>query len=187
MDAFFIGEIRLFGGNFTPRNWANCEGQLLPIANNTALFSILGTTYGGDGRTTFALPDLRSRTVIGEGRGPGLPDNRLGQAMGTPTNTLTVQQMASHSHSASVSGTVKIPTDENSATTTSPTDAYPSITNEDFYAKASSPGTSMGSVNLNGVTANIDNTGNNQPVNNHMPSLGLRYIIALYGLYPSRS
>ncbi|MBT3200071.1 MAG: hypothetical protein HN350_09160, partial [Phycisphaerales bacterium] len=94
----FIGEVGMFAGNFAPRSWAFCDGQLLPIAQNTALFSILGTTYGGDGRTTFALPNLLNRSVIGAGNGPGLPTYRLGETVGSDTVTLTAQQMASHSH-----------------------------------------------------------------------------------------
>ena len=86
-----IGEIRMFGGNFAPRSWALCEGQLLPISQNSALFSILGSTYGGDGRTTFGLPDLRGRCALGNGNGPGLTDRRLGQKSGTETNTLNTR------------------------------------------------------------------------------------------------
>jgi T5SS/PEP-CTERM-associated repeat protein len=94
----FIGEVGLFAGNFAPRSWAFCDGQLLPIASNTALFSILGTIYGGDGRTNFQLPDLRGRSVIGAGNGPGLPSYRLGEKAGADTVTLSSQQMASHNH-----------------------------------------------------------------------------------------
>ncbi|WP_279254050.1 phage tail protein [Candidatus Seongchinamella marina] len=98
-----IGQISLFGGNFAPRNWALCDGQLLSISQNTALFSILGTIYGGDGRTTFALPDMRGRTLLHAGNGPGLTDRRLGQKGGREIITLTVQQMPLHNHGASVS------------------------------------------------------------------------------------
>ena len=94
----FIGEIRMFAGNFAPRGWAFCDGQLLPISQNTALFSILGTTYGGDGRTTFGLPDLRGRVPVHAGRGPGLSDIRLGQKGGAETSTLTVANMPNHNH-----------------------------------------------------------------------------------------
>ena len=99
MDPF-LGEIIMFGGNFAPRGWAFCDGQLLPINANSALFSILGTTYGGDGRTTFQLPDLQGRVAIGEGRGPGLTDRRLGQKGGERKVTLTPQNMPSHHHTA---------------------------------------------------------------------------------------
>lgn len=94
----FIGEIKMFGGNFAPRSWAFCEGQLLSIASNTALFSILGTTYGGDGRTTFGLPDFRGRVSIHQGTGPGLPTYRLGAKGGSPTTTLNILNMPAHNH-----------------------------------------------------------------------------------------
>jgi len=99
MATPFIGMIVMFGGNFAPRSWAFCSGQILPIAQNTALFSILGTTYGGNGQTTFALPDLRSRVPIHPGQGPGLSPYSLGQQGGVETVTLTTNQMPAHNHS----------------------------------------------------------------------------------------
>src|SRR5688500_15190919 len=95
-----IGEIRLFAGNFAPRSWAFCSGQILSIAQNTALFSILGTTYGGNGQTTFALPDLRGRVPLSPGQGPGLPNYTLGQMSGETTHTLTQSEMPTHNHTA---------------------------------------------------------------------------------------
>ena len=100
MSEPFIGEIRIFGFNFAPRGWALCDGQLLPISQNSALFSLLGTIYGGDGRTTFALPDLRGRAALHEGTGPGLSPRQLGQRSGSETNTLTVNQLPPHTHQA---------------------------------------------------------------------------------------
>jgi microcystin-dependent protein len=100
MSEPFIAEIRIFAGNFAPRSWAFCNGQLLPIAQNTALFSLVGTTYGGDGRTTFGLPNLQGRAPMHPGRGPGLTDRRLGQSSGVETVSVTEAQMASHSHTA---------------------------------------------------------------------------------------
>ena len=97
----FIGEISMFAGNFAPRGWAFCEGQLLPIAQNQSLFSILGTTYGGDGRTTFGLPDMRGRVSIHPGTGPGLTNYRLGNKGGSETTTLTTNQLPSHNHTIS--------------------------------------------------------------------------------------
>ncbi|MEM8909888.1 MAG: tail fiber protein, partial [Bacteroidota bacterium] len=111
----FIGQIMMFGGNFAPRGWALCNGQLMPISQNQALFSLLGTTYGGDGRTTFALPDLRGRAAMHAGHGPGLTDRRLGQRSGTETNTMNTLQMPSHSHIAVVGGSVKIQVSANAA------------------------------------------------------------------------
>src|SRR5687768_16920561 len=102
MDTPFIGQIVLFAGNFAPRGWAFCQGQILSIAQNTALFSILGTTYGGNGQTTFALPDLRGRVPVGTGQGPGLPSMNLGQVAGEPTHTLIITEMPAHNHSAQV-------------------------------------------------------------------------------------
>ncbi len=99
----FVAQISLFGGNFAPRGWAFCDGQLLAISQNTALFSLLGTTYGGDGRTTFALPDMRGRALLHAGGGPGLTFRGLGDKSGAEEITLTVQQMPSHNHGASVS------------------------------------------------------------------------------------
>ena len=98
MSEPFIAEIRIFAGNFAPRGWAFCNGQLLPIAQNTALFSLTGTTYGGDGRSTFGLPDLRGRAPLHPGRGPGLTDRRLGEKGGAATVTLTEAQMPAHGH-----------------------------------------------------------------------------------------
>src|SRR5438270_2669849 len=98
MSEPFLGEIRMFGGNFAPRGWSLCNGQLLPIAQNTALFSLLGTTYGGNGQTTFALPDLRGRVPLHWGQGPGLSNYDLGEQTGTESVTLLSTQMPAHSH-----------------------------------------------------------------------------------------
>ena len=98
MSEPFLGEIRLFGFNFAPRGWSFCTGQLLPISQNSAVFSLLGTTFGGDGRTTFGVPDLRGRVAIGVGQGPGLSDRRWGQRGGAETTTLNVNQMPNHRH-----------------------------------------------------------------------------------------
>lgn len=168
----FIGEIRMFAGNFAPRSWALCEGQLLSISQNTALFSIIGTIYGGDGRTTFGLPDLRGRVPIGPGNGPGLPSYRIGQRGGSPTNTLTTAQLPSHSHAAAVQ--------------VNTSDAGESNPNGQFlgagaiYAEEATSG-----ANLGGVA--IGHTGSNQSINNMAPFLAINYIIALQGTYPSRS
>ena len=104
MSEPFIGQIQPFAFNFAPRNWALCDGQLLPISQNTALFSLIGTTYGGDGRTTFGLPDLRGRVPIHQGHGPGLSSYVIGQTGGSATNTLTQAQMPSHTHTATPTG-----------------------------------------------------------------------------------
>ncbi|MFD1161722.1 phage tail protein [Hwangdonia seohaensis] len=169
----FIGQISMFAGNFAPRGWALCDGQLLPISQYSALFSILGTTYGGDGETTFALPDLRGRVPMHAGNGPGLTSRQLGQKFGSETNTLTVNQMPSHSH------TVNAVTDDGNQSV--PTGNLPAGTKvlDKEYSNAASNTT----MNANMINAN----GDNQPVNNIQPVLVINYIIALEGVYPSRN
>jgi microcystin-dependent protein len=169
----FIGQIVMFGGNFAPRSWAFCDGQLLAVSQFDALFSILGTIYGGDGRTTFGLPDLRGRVAIHAGNGPGLSDRRLGARGGTESNTLNITQLPSHTHAALLSGS------NASADASDPVGRYVAQSSEDIYS-ASGPTAIMG-----GVTAG--NTGGNQSFNNMAPSQGINYIIALYGTYPSRN
>lgn len=191
-----IGEIRLFGGNFAPREWAYCNGQLLSINANQALFSILGTTYGGDGRTTFGLPDLRGRTAIGTGRGPGLTDRNLGQRSGQEEDYITVDQMASHTHFAVLAtgaeATVSIPAYADAANSASPDgNVFATGENnagEEVQTYATSQDSSMApfAATVTG-TAEVSNTGQGRPINNVQPSIGLNYIICLQGTYPSRS
>lgn len=163
----FIGEITLFAGNFEPKGWAFCDGRLLPIAQHTALFSILGTTYGGDGKTTFALPDLRGRAPIGQGQGPGLSNYSLGETGGQETVTLTVGQMPAHNHAFS--------------------DAGQQPSGDAVRVQTGSSQTKIqqttGSAN-SGVT---QNTGGSQPHENRQPYLGVNYVIALQGIFPSRN
>jgi microcystin-dependent protein len=180
-----IGEIILFAGNFAPRTWAFCEGQLLPISSNTALFSILGTTYGGDGRTTFALPDLRGRTAIQPGRGPGLTDHRLGEIGGAETTTLTVATMPSHNHItdlkvSSANATLTAATAGSSIATPG------SISARDFVA-TSGFGDAAPNVAMNGASVTIANSGNGQAFGNMQPYIAMNFVICLTGLYPSRS
>jgi microcystin-dependent protein len=171
MSEPFIAEIRIFGGNFAPRSWANCDGQLLPIAQNTALFSIVGTTYGGDGRSTLGLPDLQGRGPVHPGNGPGLRQRRLGEKGGTQTVTLNMNQMPSHTHAMVASG--------NLATNDEPVGQLPAATKEDTYSNG---GTTV-PMSSNAVSS----AGGNQAHNNLQPYLVMRFIIALQGLYPSRS
>jgi len=194
MDPF-LGEIVMFAGNFAPRGWAYCDGQLLPINTNQALFSILGTTYGGDGRTTFALPDLRGRTPIGPRNGPGLSDYRLGERGGVETVTLTVNQMPSHSHIATTSSTPSsIPLSTADAANETPASGdVPAVANfPDGLAtqkvKAYGPATNViagGSVSVAPPT--ILNQGGSQWHTNMQPYLAINYIIALQGVFPSRN
>ncbi|MBA6155606.1 phage tail protein [Tenacibaculum sp. S7007] len=171
----FLGEVKMFAGNFAPRGWAFCDGQLLAISQNTALFSILGTTYGGDGRTTFALPDLRGRVSIGPRRGPGLTDYRLGQKGGIENVILNITQIPSHSHNAVLSATAPVGRGEG---TTSPTGNY----NADGGSYASTKNTQMAS---DAVT--IGNTGGNLSHENRPPYIAINYIICTQGLFPSRN
>jgi microcystin-dependent protein len=177
-----IGEIRIFAGNFAPRTWAFCEGQLLAISSNTALFSIIGTIYGGDGRTTMALPDLRGRTAIGPGHGPGLSTRNLGQKGGTETNTITVAEMPSHNHILNVTATQRAHAD--TGTLDDPTGAWMAGNDQGDMTFSNTNDVDMGALN---VTATAGNTGGGQSVNNMQPWLGIYYIICMQGVYPSRS
>lgn len=167
----FIGEIMLFGGNFAPRGWALCDGQLLQISSNQALFSLLGTIYGGDGRTTFALPDLRGRAPLHMGTGPGLSPRAIGNKAGEETVTLNVTQIPSHTHALTAS------TDE--ATSEAPAGEVLADTNVALYS-AASPDTAMN-------VAAIGNTGGSQAHPNMMSYQVVNYCIALQGVFPSRN
>ncbi len=173
----FLGEIRIFSGNYAPTGWALCDGQLLPISQNTALFPILGTTYGGNGVSTFALPDLRGRVVVSFGQGPGLSPYQQGQVGGAESSTLTTAQMPSHSHSVGASET---------PTTADPKGAVPAKNvgaqpGSSVHTYAATPdGTTMNS-------AMIGATGGGHPVSVLQPYLVVNYIIALQGIYPSRN
>lgn len=184
----YIGEIRWFSANFAPRFWMYCQGQILSIASNTALFSILGTTYGGNGTTTFALPDFRGRVAVGTGTGAGLQVFDLGQTGGSETNTLTTANMPSHTHTAI--GTVHA--DSGSPTANSPVDNFPatsigrdSTTGSSVQVNMYSP-TSDSQGNSAGVQVTIGNNGGNLPMNNIQPSLGMGFIICVQGIFPSR-
>lgn len=168
-----IGVIKMFAGNFAPRGWAFCDGQLLPINQNSALFSILGTTYGGDGRTTFALPDLRGRVSMHPGSGPGLSSRKLGAKGGTETNTLNVNQMPSHGHSVPMNAPIA------RGETSGDIDSNAS---DDGFVKAS-----LAQTHSQTFTLNADQTGGSDPVDNIQPFQCVNYIICLQGIYPSRS
>jgi len=186
MSEPFIGEIILFAGNFAIRGYAFCNGQLLPISQNQALFSILGTTYGGDGRTTFSLPDLRGRAPVHSGlsQGPGLSNRPLGQKSGFETTTRSVLQMANHNHGAS--STSQIHVSEEDGTTTDPSGSFlaTSTNNTNVYHTANDAVMNSGAVTTTTTTANA---GGSQSANNMQPFLALNYEIALTGIFPSRS
>ncbi len=174
MSEPFVAEIRIFAGNFAPRNWAFCNGQLLPISQNTALFSLVGTTYGGDGRTTFGLPDLQGRAPLHPGNGPGLTPRRLGQSGGTTIHTLTAAQMPMHSHSLRLAAT---PADSHDPKNNLLAESSP-LKDRQF---------STGSQTSPMHSTVLGTAGNGQSHNNLPPYLALNFIIALVGLYPSRS
>jgi len=175
MSEPFIAEIRIFAGNFAPRGWAFCDGQLLPIAQNTALFSLIGTTYGGDGRTTTALPNLSGRVPMHAGNGPGLSARRLGERGGVETVALTEAQMPAHSHTmqgVNNPALVKLPSSDVAVARTSGAAGFQTDSASNLAAMAPEA-----------ILAN----GGSQPHSNVQPVLALNHIIALVGLYPSRS
>jgi len=188
MNEPFIGEIRMFNGNFAPKDWAFCNGQLLSISQNTALFSILGTMYGGDGRTTFGLPDLRGRSATGMGQGPGLTFIEEGQPIGSEAQELTVAQMPAHSHTAQAQV------------------AIPAVASSSNVQGAPASNTLLGPLEAAGRTGTLYSTdapttnlapfdatvtvspaGSSQPVPVRSPYLGVSFIIALTGIFPPRS
>jgi microcystin-dependent protein len=191
----FIGQITLFAGNFAPRAFAFCDGQLMAISQNTALFSILGTTYGGDGRTTFALPDLRGRVSVNPRRGPGLSTYMLGQRGGIEEVTLNILHLPSHNHLASASSTpssIPLSTDDAVNETPAVGDVlavanYPDgLATQKVKAFGSATNTIPGD-SLVVAPPTIMNTGGSQSHENMRPFLAVNYIIALFGTYPSRS
>ena len=173
MDEF-IGVIKLFAGNFAPNGWMFCQGQTLPISQNTALFSLLGTQYGGNGQTTFMLPDLRGRVPVGFGQGPGLTPIEQGAVGGVESVTILPSQMPSHSHN------VNIPTSDVIGSSENPSGHILTARGAADFALPSDV-----SGNYGGVT--ISATGGNQPLPIMQPYLGLNYIICLQGVFPSRS
>ena len=185
MSEPFLGEIKMFGGNFAPRGWALCDGELQNISQNQALFSLLGTTYGGDGRTTFALPDLRGRVAIHPGNGPGLSSYRLGQKGGSETETLTVAQMPAHTHTVTATGQAR-------ANASGGDEAIPT---DHVWAEGGGGetiySTSAADVDMNAsaitITANAANTGGGQSHTNLQPYQCVNFIIALQGTFPSRN
>lgn len=185
-----IGEMRIVAYDFAPRNWAYCNGQLLAISSNTALFSILGTLYGGDGRTTFGLPDLRGRVPLQQGTGAGLPTFHIGQNTGLENITLNVLEMPMHHHlidSSQLSGHMNLGcyTDD-TGNVDDPTGKYMSLSPANMYA--GSADTAMGpSAATIGGSMVMDNTGGNDSHTNIQPFLAMHYVICEYGVFPSRN
>lgn len=181
MDPF-IGQITMFGGVFAPVGWAFCDGQLLPISQNDALFSILGTTYGGDGRTTFGLPDLRGRVALHKGTGPGLSNINLGQKGGREMITLNVNNLPPHSHPV----TAKLKFRNEAGDETNPVGGSFAIAPAQVYhADGPSSGATLNSASISAPDSGFDGGGSSY--NNHQPYQVVNYIIALVGVYPSRT
>ena len=179
----FIGEVKLFGFNFAPKGYATCQGQILSIAQNTALFSLLGTTYGGNGQTTFGLPDLQGRAPVGQGQGPGLPYYSMGQVGGTTTATLTVLNMPAHVHTVNALR-VQQKVSTNNAGETSPDGNYAATTAAAAYSDTPSANVFAAPLAVSGTT---DVAGGSQPFSILNPYLCMNYSIALQGIFPSRN
>lgn len=176
----FIGEIRMFAGNFAPRGWAFCDGSVLPINNNTAIFSILGTTYGGNGSTNFALPDMRGRSAVHDGQGPGLPNVVLGERGGSTSFTILESNLPPHSHT----GYIRLSSGK--GTSYYSNNGYISDSSTVEYKQYANPPTSVSaSKTIQGVQTNV--TGGGQSVNNRSPYLAVKYIICMQGIFPSRN
>ena len=178
----FIGEIKILAFDFAPRSYATCSGQILSIAQNTALFSLLGTTYGGNGQTTFALPDLRGRVPVGQGQGPGLPPYSMGQLAGTTNVTLLSTNMPIHNHAATGIN-VRIPVTAASEDSAAANNYIGNAVNDTFGPTAS-PTASLGAPVVSGSTALA---GGSQPFSVLNPYLTINYSIALQGIFPSRN
>ena len=184
MDPF-VAEIRIFPFNFAPRGWAWCDGQLLPLSQNTALFSLLGTTYGGDGKTTFALPDLRGRVPMHPGQGPGLSPRNLGESIGSATVTLTAAEMPYHSHTVPCSSTETGLEAASTVSTETGSEAASPV-----FARTDSdrpPAYSSSPPNVNMAPEALTPAGGGMPHNNMSPYLACNFCIALQGVYPPRS
>lgn len=182
MTTFYLGEIQLFAFGFAPKNWAQCNGQLLPIAQYQALFSLIGTYYGGNGVSTFALPDLRGSLPMGQGNGPGLSPRTVGEAFGEENHTLLISETPGHSHMVNV---ISNPTLANNTDTPGPTQYLAQTT----YAGAAGATTNVyvpDSAPANAMNAAAVGNVGGQPHNNQMPLTVLNYCISLSGVFPSR-
>jgi microcystin-dependent protein len=176
MASPFVAEIRIFPFNFAPKGWAFCDGQILPLSQNTALFSLLGTTYGGDGKSNFALPDMQGNAAMHPGQGPGLSLHDLGESSGSDTVTLLTSEMPSHNHTAEADA------NNLNASAVSPNGAVPvNASPVHSFSNVASP--QLGSMNPSMVGV----VGGSQPHNNLMPYLVLNFCIALQGVYPPRT
>jgi len=177
----FIGQIKLFAGNFAPAGWVFCDGALLSIAENEALFTLLGTTYGGDGESNFGVPDLRGRVPVHQGTGPEGTNYVIGQSGGTETVSLTLEQIPAHNHQ--IQGSTLAGFGANPGNSPSPAGRYPAIKpGTNLYSTDLKPDTYMSDFTL--AENLLDNTGGEQPHNNMQAYLPVQYIISLFGTYP---
>jgi microcystin-dependent protein len=172
MSDPFVGEIRMFGGNFAPLGWAMCQGQLVPISENDTLFQLIGTTYGGDGQTTFGLPDLQGRVPIHQGQGPGLQPYVIGERAGVESVTLTTNQIPIHNHAVLVSQDLA-----NNANATN--QVYAQSTQISMYTQDTA------SKLFN--SSDLSTAGGSQPHDNMQPFLVVSFIISLFGIFPSQN
>lgn len=177
----YVGFIKMFAGTQAPRGWAFCQGQIMQINTNQALFAILGTTYGGDGRTTFALPNLQGAAPIGWGVSPTLGSTNFGQKGGSENLPITVANLPAHTHT--LSGNVSMPCNSDEANSPEPNGRFPGLTEQNAYAL---PSTATGSMAISG-TVSCGNAGTGMPADKHMPYAVINYIICLTGYYPSRN
>ena len=184
-----IGDIRMFAGTFAIRGFQICTGQLLPIRQYTALFSILGNNYGGDGKVTFALPNLQGRTIVGAGAGPSLSSYDIGDTGGVESVTLNALTMPAHTHTmtGSIVGSVTLPVANADANTNEPNGAAPSIAPDLIYSDTANA--SMGAMNTTASVTNVQvgNIGNSQPFSILNPTLGINYLICIEGIFPVRN
>lgn len=178
MSNAYTGEIRIFGFSFAPRNWAFCDGQLIPISQNSALFSILGTVYGGNGTTTFALPNLKDRAAMDWGNGPGLTSRSIGEPLGSETVTLTQQEIPGHNHMLVTAAAISA--DDSTDTPTSAAWLGQSLGSQMYTDNTAAPETPF-------APNAISNNGGSQPHNNMQPLLTMNFCICQYGIFPSRN
>lgn len=188
----YIGEVRIFAGNFSPLSWQFCQGQLMSIAEYTALFAIIGTTYGGDGQVTFALPDLRGRRAVhsGNSAGSGLQEVYLGEMSGYESVRLLSSQMPVHSHpiAAQMTGSAQLNFRNDSAVDgASPQNNYFSISTESFYAPNPDVALAPATITTSFSSMHLGTAGGSQPIDMITPFLALNYIICLEGIFPSRN
>lgn len=187
----FLCTVMGWAPNFAPRDWSYCAGQLLAISQFTAVFSLIGTIYGGDGRTTFGLPDLRGRALVGQGTAPGLQPYVIGSRGGLEFVTLNIPEMPAHNHTAALSGgAVTLACNSGPGTESTPVNNYPAVGNTismtDVTTYATSANSAMGAVPVSGTVA-VGITGNSNSHENRTPYQALNWIIALQGTYPSRN